>query len=37
MLLKLMAHAHAAQQSAFTGEHDSIVSTYSKRHLWSYV
>jgi DNA invertase Pin-like site-specific DNA recombinase len=34
VLLKLITHAQAAQQSVLTGEPDPIVSNYSKRHLW---
>lgn len=32
--LELIAHAMLAQRSALTGEHDPIVSNYSKRHFW---
>ncbi len=34
VLLKLIALAMLAQQTALTGEQDPIVSNYSKRHLW---
>lgn len=33
-LLKLIAHASAAQHAAVTGTADLLVSNYSKRHLW---
>lgn len=34
VLLKLIAHATLAQRCALSGEHDPIVSNYSKRHFW---
>ena len=34
VLLKLITHAKLAQQTALSGEPDSIVSSYSKRHIW---
>ena len=34
VLLKLVTHAQAAQQSVLAGKPDTIVSSYSKRHLW---
>jgi DNA invertase Pin-like site-specific DNA recombinase len=34
VLLKLVTHAMLAQQDALSGDHNAIVSSYSKRHLW---
>ena len=34
VLLRLITHAAQAQKGALSGHPDSIVSNYSKRHLW---
>lgn len=34
VMLKLIAHARAAQEATLSGKHDPLVSKYSKRHLW---
>ena len=34
VMLKLIAHARAAQEAAMSGSHDPMVSNYSKRHVW---
>jgi DNA invertase Pin-like site-specific DNA recombinase len=34
VMLKLIAHAHVAQEGALSNKHDPLVTKYSKRHLW---